>query len=750
MARVHRHAVAGTDQFGEVRRVTERGTDETADRRLRHQPQRQRRQRRHGCGLAGHARSRLEHLAIRSVLAAEDVGLADLALVERQQDPVGYVLDVDQRDPEVGEGEERQPALDNPFDQLAELGMVARPVNAARLDDHAGKAVADHLLGDPVRPVFRLLVVGTEPFAGMLVGLVDDLAVGIAEGADCADVDDLRRACLTSCGEDVRGAGDVGLVHRLPPAGGDPDLVDRSSVDRCVAALEARGDRCDVADVALDQLAAEPGEAAGLLGRAHQRPHLVAALAQLAGDMGADEAGRAGLKDLHESGPYLRPRNLNGMSESGPGDGSDPKAAGLVNSRARWRALAIGILPDGGPSPVDPLAELKELLRTAGVATAGEMVQRRSEPDPDRYFGRGKLAELKAEIKRTNANLVACDDELLPRQGRNLESELGVSIVDRTSVILDIFADHAFTAEGKLQVELARLEYDLARLRGMWTHLERLGGTGTRRGPGEAQIETDRRLVRNRINTLRRRLAETEANREVMRATRDAAALPTIALAGYTNAGKSTLLNAITGSEVEVRDRLFHTLAPTTRSYEHRGRTYLMTDTVGFIKKLPHQVVDAFKATLEETVRADLILHVVDAAQPPTERGEAIAAVEGVLEEIGADEQPRLLVFNKLDLLDEEDRQRLLVGERDIVGVSAESGEGLTELLEAIETAFEATRCEMELLIPYREGGTLSELHAIAGELEREDGPDGVLVRASVPRNVAHRFERYSANGSAA
>jgi len=439
--------------------------------------------------------------------------------------------------------------------------------------------------------------------------------------------------------------------------------------------------------------------------------------------------------------------NSDGGAEERPDQGS----AGLLNQRARWRALAIGVVADSEPNPsIDPLAELKELLRTAGVATAGEMIQRRPEPDPDRYFGRGKLAEVKAEIKRTNANLVACDDELLPRQGRNLEQALGVSIVDRTSIILDIFADHAFTAEGKLQVELARLEYDLARLRGMWTHLERLGGTGTRRGPGEAQIETDRRLVRKRINALRKRLGEVEGTREVMRVNRTEAALPTIALAGYTNAGKSTLLNAVTDSAVEVRDRLFHTLAPTTRAFEHHGRRYLMTDTVGFISKLPHQVVDAFKATLEETVRADLILHIVDAAQLPQERSDAIAAVDAVLEEIGADESPRLLIYNKLDLLAAPDRRRLLVGQRDVVGVSAASGEGIGELLDAIERAFEATREPMELLIPYEEGATLSELHAIAGELEREDRPDGVLVKASVPKTAAHRFARYAADGTAA
>ncbi len=422
-------------------------------------------------------------------------------------------------------------------------------------------------------------------------------------------------------------------------------------------------------------------------------------------------------------------------------------AAGVRNPRARQRALAVAVAPDDPGD--DPLAELKELLRTAGVATAGQMVQRRPEPDPHRYLGRGKLAELKAEIKRADANLVACDDELLPRQERNLEAELGVPVIDRTAVILDIFADHAHTAEGKLQVELAQLEYNLARMRGLWTHLERLGaGIGTR-GPGESQIETDRRLARDRISALRRSLQEVARVRGTMRAGRQSSALPTIALAGYTNAGKSTLLNAITGAAVGVGDRLFQTLDPTTRSYEHNGRRYLLTDTVGFIKKLPHQLVDAFKATLEETALADLIVQVVDASEPPAARAESIAAARAVLEEIGADDAARLLVYNKIDLLGAEERQRLLVGEREAVGVSAATGEGLPELLDAIEAAFEETLRPMEMLFPYGEGSLLSDLHAIAGHLDREDGPEGVRVHARVPAALAHRFEPYELSGSA-
>ena len=430
-------------------------------------------------------------------------------------------------------------------------------------------------------------------------------------------------------------------------------------------------------------------------------------------------------------------------SRNGSPDAGTANGAGVSNRRARQRALAIGIVDGRGEG--EPLAELKELLRTAGVATAGVATQQRPQPDPDRYFGRGRLNELKGEIAASNANLVACDDELAPRQERNLEAALGVPVIDRTAVILDIFADHAHSAEGKLQVELAQLEYNMARMRGLWTHLERLGagrmdgGIGTR-GPGESQIETDRRLARDRISALRRRLTRMEQNRGVMRARRDSSSLPRVALAGYTNAGKSTLLNALTGAEVEVRDRLFHTLDPTTRTFELSGRDYLLTDTVGFIEKLPHQLVEAFKATLEETVLADLILHVVDASAPEERRLADMQAVDEVLEEIGAGEKPRLLVLNKADLLSEGERREAELDHPEAVPISAQEGEGLEQLRARIEAAFEETLTEVELLIPYSQGGRLHELHEVAGDLERTEREDGVLVHAKVPSAELHRF----------
>ncbi len=419
--------------------------------------------------------------------------------------------------------------------------------------------------------------------------------------------------------------------------------------------------------------------------------------------------------------------------------------------RARQRAYLIAALGDGQP---EHLTELRELLRTAGVADVGELVQRRDQPHPNTYLGPGKVAELKAALAGADANLIACDDELSPRQERNLESELGVPVIDRTAIILDIFADHAHSAEGKLQVELAQLEYNLARMRGLWSHLERLGagridgGIGTR-GPGETQIETDRRLARDRISALKRKLAHVRSTRSVMRAERERGHLPQVALTGYTNAGKSTLLNALTGATVGVGDRLFQTLDPTTRVLRAGGRDYLLTDTVGFIRKLPHQLVEAFGATLEETRLADLILHVVDASADEEERAAMSRAVEDVLAEIGAGEVPQLLVLAKADQLDADQRAELENRRPEGVLVSAITGEGIEALAQRIEDEFAQQLREVELLIPYDEGARLAELHEIAGDLEREETPDGVKVAARLPPTVAARYRAYALSARA-
>jgi GTP-binding protein HflX len=410
--------------------------------------------------------------------------------------------------------------------------------------------------------------------------------------------------------------------------------------------------------------------------------------------------------------------------------------------RARQRAFCVGALAEG-----DDLQELGELLRTAGVGVVGEMLQRREAPHPNTYLGPGKVAEAKAAAKEADANLIACDDELTARQERNLEEAIGLPGVDRTTVILDIFAAHAGSAEGKLQVELAQLEYNLARMRGLWSHLERLGGGIGTRGPGETQIETDRRLARDRIAVLRRRLEHVKGTRAIQRAERERAAIPTIALVGYTNAGKSTLLNAMTGSEVGVRDRLFHTLDPTTRTVKLDGRSYLMSDTVGFISKLPHQLVDAFGATLEETRRAELLAHVLDGSAPEDQRAVMQHAVEQTLEEIGAGEQPRLLILNKIDLLDEQQRAELRLRHPEAVLVSGVSGEGLEELGERLERELRHTLRPVHLLVPYADGGSLAELHEIAGEVKRKDTADGVRVDALIPARLAERFARFVVAG---
>ncbi|HUB75933.1 MAG TPA: GTPase HflX [Solirubrobacteraceae bacterium] len=407
-------------------------------------------------------------------------------------------------------------------------------------------------------------------------------------------------------------------------------------------------------------------------------------------------------------------------------------------ARARQRAVAIAAQPERAD-----LLELEELLRTAGVAVVATLTQARQHPHPQSYLGPGKIAELKQLATESDANIVACDDELSPRQERTLEQELGIAVIDRTAIILDIFARHAGSAEGKLQVELAQLEYNLARMRGLWTHLERLGGGVGTRGPGETQIETDRRLARNRIATLRRRLGHVQGTREVMRRERERSRIPQIAIAGYTNAGKSSLLHALTGADVPIADRLFHTLDPATRALAINGRSYLVTDTVGFIRKLPHQLVDAFAATLEETRRAELILHVVDVSADDGEREAMIGAVERVLEEIGAGDVPRLLVLNKSDLLGGE-RADAWSGRRDALLLSARTGSGVGELRERIDAAFVRALEPVELLVPYEEGGRLAELHALAGELHREETLDGVRVTALLPPASAARFARYA------
>jgi GTP-binding protein HflX len=394
------------------------------------------------------------------------------------------------------------------------------------------------------------------------------------------------------------------------------------------------------------------------------------------------------------------------------------------------------------PKGVDPvLAELRELARTAGVEPVAELVQHRERPDPRTYVGKGKLEELREAFKRSGAESLIVDDELSPVQQRTLENALQARVVDRTQLILDIFAQHAVSAEGKLQVELAQLEYNLPRMRGLWQHLERLGGGVGTRGPGESQLETDRRLARRRVTLLRDRLRRLAKQRSTRRKARSRSETPTIALAGYTNVGKSTLLNALTGADASVHDRLFETLDPTTRGFEVDGRRYLVTDTVGFIRRLPHQLVEGFAATLEETLVADLVLHVADAAATDEELDEMLHAVDSVLTEIGAGELPLELVLNKVDAIDPLLRRRLGNRFPEALQVSARTGEGLDELRERVAERFGERFEEVRLLIPYEEGARLAELYALGTPVdERADRPEGVFVRARLPRREVRRF----------
>jgi GTPase len=422
-----------------------------------------------------------------------------------------------------------------------------------------------------------------------------------------------------------------------------------------------------------------------------------------------------------------------------PAPGAEPERGFLV------AVLAQGVEED------EELGEMRELMRTAGVEPVGELLQRRPAPDPRTYVGKGKLAELKEAVPRTNAESLIVDDDLDPGQQRRLEDELKLRVVDRTQLILDIFAQHAVSAEGKLQVELAQLEYNLPRMRGLWQHLERLGGGIGTRGPGETQLETDRRLARRRVGQLKRRLQELERRRQTQRKARRRAETPIVALAGYTNTGKSTLLNALTDAEVSVDDRLFETLDPTTRSFVQDGRRYLVTDTVGFIRRLPHQLVEGFAATLEETVDADLVLHVADASAPDERLDDMIGAVDSVLAEIGAAELPIELVLNKIDEVDPLRRRRLANRFPGSLEISAQTGEGLDELRARVAERFGERLRPVRLLVPYDQGRVLAELYELGAPIEeRLDTSEGVIVVARLPHREVARFAPYLVSEPAA
>jgi GTP-binding protein HflX len=390
------------------------------------------------------------------------------------------------------------------------------------------------------------------------------------------------------------------------------------------------------------------------------------------------------------------------------------------------------------------LEELALLTDTAGALPVESVLQRRDRPDPATYVGRGKAEELRELAVGLDVDVVVFDDELTPAQQRNLEKLLGVDVVDRVALILDIFAQHATSQEGMVQVELAQYRYLLPRLRGRGQELsQQAGGIGTRRGPGETKLEVDRRRIQQRVTKLERDLKRLAQTRATQRKARRRSAVSTVALVGYTNAGKSTLLNRITDSDVIVEDRLFSTLDATTRRLRlPGGETILASDTVGFVRRLPHQLVEAFRSTLEEVVDADLLLHVVDATAADAES--QIEAVRTVLDEIGADAVPELLVVNKIDAAEPARVKELLGGGR-AVAVSARTGEGIEGLVAAIGDRLREMAVVVELIVPYDRGDVLAALHREGNVLVEVHGDDGMRIQARLGAAEASRFGEFSA-----
>jgi GTP-binding protein HflX len=410
------------------------------------------------------------------------------------------------------------------------------------------------------------------------------------------------------------------------------------------------------------------------------------------------------------------------------------------------RVILVGVAVDGSVDAAErSVQELRRLTETAGAVVLDAMVQRRGRPDAGTFVGKGKARELAATVKALQADTVVMDDELSPGQLRHLEELVDAKVIDRTALILDIFAQHATSREGKSQVELAQLSYLLPRLRGWGESLTRLGaGIGTR-GPGETKMEVDRRRIRRRITKLRRDLADMARTRDVKRRGRERAGVPAVALVGYTNAGKSTLLNRLSGAGVLVEDKLFSTLDPTTRRLDlPGGRAATFTDTVGFIAKLPHDLVEAFKSTLEEVARADLVVHLVDAAQPDPQ-GQA-AAVRTVLGEVGAGDVPEL---NKADLLDEVSRARVARQLPGAVIISAATGEGVDGLLAMIATRLPHPPVDVDVLLPYDRGDLVDRAHREGEVLTVEHVAEGTRLRLRAPSALAHALTPYRLEGTA-
>ena len=397
------------------------------------------------------------------------------------------------------------------------------------------------------------------------------------------------------------------------------------------------------------------------------------------------------------------------------------------------RVILIGVQTGEDEDVAASLDELEELARTAGAVTVGKVIQNREAVHPGTYIGKGKIEEVAALMRAVDANGMICDDELSPAQMNNLERELDCKVMDRTLLILDIFADRAVTSEGKIQVELAQLRYRAARLVGLRESLSRLGGGIGTRGPGEKKLETDRRLIRNRISALKAELAQVEKHRDLIRGKRARGSLKTAAIVGYTNAGKSTLLNKLTGAGILAEDKLFATLDPTTRVLELKdGQQILLTDTVGFIRKLPHHLVEAFKSTLEEAKYADYIIHVVDASNLQAEMQMHI--VYETLKELGALGKKTITLFNKQDRVSGESFRDLRADHT--LKISARTGEGLEEFKQLLSEILAEGQIYMERLFPYSEAGQIQLIREYGQLLSEEYTEGGIAVKARVPREI--------------
>jgi len=418
------------------------------------------------------------------------------------------------------------------------------------------------------------------------------------------------------------------------------------------------------------------------------------------------------------------------------------------------RVVLVGVWTEGTIKDAEnSLAELKALAETAGSEVLEGLIQRRDKPDPATYIGSGKVIELKQVVMSTGADTVVCDGELSPSQLRQLEDKLKVKVVDRTALILDIFAQHAKSKEGKAQVELAQIAYLLPRLRGWGDSLSRqvggraAGGAGIGgRGPGETKIETDRRRIRDKMAKLRREIAEMKVSRDTKRQERRRFNIPSVAIAGYTNAGKSSLLNKLTNAGVLVENALFATLDPTVRKSETAdGRVYTLSDTVGFVRHLPHQLIDAFKSTLEEVSEADLIVHVVDGSH--ADPFEQIRAVRLVIDEIGGKEIPEIIAINKVDIADPEVIMEILRKEPNSYAFSVRTGFGIEGLLQAIETSLPRPSVEINVVIPYDRGDLIHAIHE-SGEIFSEQYlPEGTSIPALVNGGLAQRIENSNISG---